>query len=147
MTEKKYHHQDSDSLYAKRIADEKAWSEFGEQAQETFKEIVAHTDGTGDPATSFETTGRGCVRCGDTLVYFEEGENGNVLLECVSCKYKQWSADIMPYSKEELREMDKLAKESGMEKARNIPDELFRTIPTSLVNEYMAMRIRSQQGN
>lgn len=147
MADKKYHHEDSDSLYALRMEDEKDWAEFGEEAREVFKDFMRYTDGTsGVEAKSFQDSGRGCVQCGDVLVYYEEGENGNVLLDCISCHTKQWNADIMAYSKEELREMDKLAKESGMEKARNIPDELFRQIPDSVINEYMEMRVKSKQG-
>lgn len=147
MAEKKYHHQDTDSLYALRTADEKSWEEFGELAQEVFKDYMKYTDGTsGIEAKSFQDSGRGCVRCGDQLVYYEEGENGNVLLDCISCHMKQWSADIMPYSQDELKEMDKQAKAMGLDKARNIPDELFRTIPDDVMNEYLTMRIKSKQG-
>lgn len=147
MVEKKYHHQDTDTLYAKRKEDEKNWEEFGTQAQEVYKDFWRYNDGqSGEKAKSTQDAGRACVRCGGQLMVFEEGENGNILLECRSCQYKQWNADIMPYSKEELKEMDKFAKEAGAEKAQDIPDMLYRTIPDDLVREYMEMRAR-QRGN
>lgn len=143
MADKKYHHQDTDSLYAKRIEDERGWEEFGELAQEIYKDFWKYNDGkSGEEAKTPQDAGRACVRCGGQLMVFEEAENGNILLECISCHYKQWNADIMPYSKEELREMDRLAKEAGAEKAQNIPDMLYRKIPDDLVREYTDMRKR-----
>lgn len=147
MADIKYNHQDTDSLYASRKEDEKNWSEFGELAQETFKNWTKYNDGTsGVEAKTWQDAGRGCVRCSGSLMVFEETTNGNVLLECRSCGYQQWNGDIGAYSKEELKQMDKEAKAAGAEKARYYPDELYRTIPDSLILQYMEMREKSQQG-
>lgn len=147
MADKKYHYQDSDSLYAQRQEDEKNWGEFGELAQETFKNWTKYNDGTsGVEAKSWQDAGRGCVRCSGSLMVFEEADNGNVLLECKSCGYHQWNGDIEPYSKEELKQMDKEAKEAGAAGARHLPDELYRTIPDSLILQYVEMREKSRQG-
>ncbi|MGM2632439.1 hypothetical protein [Bacillus cereus group sp. Bce040] len=145
--EKKYEFMDTDNIYGQRKDDEKNWEEFGELAQETFKNWTKYNDGTsGVKAKTWQDSGRGCVRCGGSLMVFEEAENGNVLLECKSCGYHQWNADIAPYSQKELKQMDKEAKQAGATGARHLPDELYRTIPDSLILQYVEMREKRAQG-
>ncbi|MEX3713419.1 hypothetical protein ABFV99_13525 [Cytobacillus horneckiae] len=147
MEKLKFNHQDTDSLYALRKEDEQNWAEFGELAQEVFKNWTKYNDGTsGVPAKTWQDAGRACIQCGGSLMVFEEGENGNVLLECRSCHFKQWNGDIMPDSQEKLKEMDKLAKDAGALGARHLPDEIYKKIPDSLVLECLAMRERRRQG-
>lgn len=146
MVEKKSMYLESDTLFAQRTEDEKNWSEFGELAQEAFKDFTKNTDGTsGVEAKSFQDAGRNCVQCSDILTVFEEFENGNILLQCVN-GHKQWNGDIMAYSKEELKEMNKLAKAEGASAARYYADELYRDIPDSLIIRYTEMREKSRQG-
>ncbi len=66
--EKKYEFMDTDNLYGQRKDDEKNWEEFGELAQETFKNWIKYNDGTsGVKAKTWQDSGRGCVRCGGSL--------------------------------------------------------------------------------
>ncbi|UOE58238.1 hypothetical protein IRB79_27245 (plasmid) [Cytobacillus oceanisediminis] len=144
--EKKPSHQDQDTLYSQRKEDEKQWGEFGELAQDVFKDWIKHWDGTsGQPAKDWKDGGRACFRCAGSLMIFEESDNGNLLLQCKSCGQHQWLTDVSPYSAEDLKELEKEAREVGA-KARHLPDELYRTIPDSLVLQYTEMRKKRRQG-
>ncbi|MES9681710.1 hypothetical protein ABWK22_02095 [Gottfriedia acidiceleris] len=147
MADKKYYFEETENIPALIAEDEKNWSEFGELAQETFKNWTKYNDGTsGIKAKTFQDAGRACIRCSGSLMVFEETTNGNILLECRSCGMKQWNGDIEPDSKEKLKQMDKEAKAAGAAGARHLPDEIYRTIPDSLVLQYVEMREKSRQG-
>lgn len=146
--DKKYNFEDTDNIQGLVKEDETHWSEFGELAQETFKNWTKYTDGTsGEEAKSWQDAGRGCIRCGGSLMVFEESENGYIMLECRSCGMHQWHTDIEPDSKEKLKQLDKEAKEAGAAGARHLPDEMYRTIPDHLVIRYTEMRKRRLQGD
>lgn len=149
MADKKYNFEDTESSYYQRKTDEDLWSEISELAQEQYEKLYHLQDGTsGKQAKSFQDGGRGCVRCGGSLMIFEETENGYLLLECRSCGKKQFHSDIEPNSAELTKMLEEEAKVDGYKgEIRNIPDELYRTIPDSLILEYTQMRERSRQGN
>lgn len=146
--DKKYQFEDTDNIQGLVKEEETHWSEFGELAQETFKNWTKYNDGTsGEVAKSWHDSGRGCIRCGGSLMVFEESDNGYIMLECRDCGMHQWHTDIEPDSKEKLKQMDKEAKAAGAAGARHLPDEMYRTIPDLLVIQYTEMRNRSLQGN
>ncbi|MCY9308830.1 MULTISPECIES: hypothetical protein [Bacillus subtilis group] len=149
MANKQYIFNDSENFYNQRKTDEELWTEIGDLAQEQYKDLEKKQDGTsGKKAISWQDSGRGCVRCGGSLMVFEETDNGYVLLECRSCGYHQYDTDLKPYTDEEVKQFKKEAKVDGSKtEIRNIPDELFRTIPDILVLQYMEMREKSNQGN
>lgn len=139
---KQYDFNDSENFYNQRLKDEKLWTQIGDLAQEQYTGLEKKQDGTsGKKATSWQDSGRGCVRCGGSLMVYEETDNGYLVLECRSCHYHQFDTDIKPYTDEEMKQFKTEAKMDGAKtEARNIPDELFRKIPDSLVIQYMEMR-------
>ncbi|MFE4029293.1 hypothetical protein ACFX4N_24385 [Priestia sp. YIM B13551] len=148
MADIKYPYQDSEGSYAQRQEDEKNWGEFGELAQETFKNWLKYTEGTsGREAENWQDGGRGCIRCAGSLMIFEESENGYIMLECRDCGMHQWHTDIEPDSKEKLAQWDKEAKAAGAAGARHLSDEIYRKIPDSLVLQYSQMREKKLQGS
>ena len=135
--------QDDDNLLALQRQDEEQWAQFGELAEETYKKFWEYNDGkSGKQAKSTKEGGRDCVRCAGRLKVFEHTDEGYLLLQCKSCGFQQWETDIMPYSADDLKELEKEAKKLGVS-ARHIPDELYRTIPDNLVLEYTQMRKQS----
>lgn len=144
---KKMPWQDDDSLYALRKEDERQWSLFGELAQEVYKDWLKWNDGkSGEPAKSWQDSGRGCPKCAGALMVFQEQENGDLMLQCRNCHTKHWLSDIAPYSVEEMALINEEYDAVGLP-MRHFPDELFRTIPDSLVLEYtQLLRKRREQG-
>lgn len=144
---KKPLYQDDDSLYALRKEDERQWAEFGELAQEVFKDWIKYNDGqSGKEAKSWQDSGRACYKCGNALMIFEMNDAGDLLLQCKKCGTKQWLNDVAPYSQEEIDATTAEAKEVGAE-FQHFPDELYRSIPDSLVNEHMEILRKRRLGS
>lgn len=132
---------EDDTIFAQRQRDEELWEQISDDAVEAYSNWTVSRDGTsGKIATNpKDYVTRACVRCNGKLQVFEETEEGFILLQCRSCGKKQWHTDIAPYPIEEQIEKMEDAREVGVA-PRNLPDELYRKIPTSLVHEYTEMR-------
>lgn len=132
--------EDTDNIYGLIKKDEELWSEISTQAQTVFKDWIKHVDGTsGKKAKSWQDAGRGCPRCSDILKFVEIMDTGAILLQCKSCNLRVFNTDIEPYSKKEKDEMKRISSKDGIP-FRDTPDELYRSIPDSLILEYTQMR-------
>lgn len=117
MVDKKMWHEEDDTLQSQIDSDHEDYIEF---ELDKFKGIY-HKD-NGIPAKNHLDLGRNCPRCAGRLELKEITEkNENVLLYCKHCGLQVFAEDI------DFR--------------GDVPDQLYRTIPQSVINYWENFRI------